>query len=269
MKNKIGLLVATLLIAAIAATGCGRKEPLFEMLGRCDDRIHVGGAHLFIRLKGAAVQGLQQLFIIDWYFVDRKLIEGNEYFPEPEKYDENLVQIVSSGPDSDWPAIMHGISSAIMSASKHIFIHSPYFMPTDEIASCIQMAALAGIDVRLMIPVKSDSRFSDASTASYLEKTLEAGVRVYRYKEGFLHSKAIVIDDFISIIGSSNMDERSFGQNFEANAFIYDKKTAINLKNLFLDDLKKCEELTLEAWTNRTRRQKLRESFARLFSPLL
>ena len=223
----------------------------------------------FIRLKGAAVQGLQQLFIIDWYFVDRKLIEGNEYFPEPEKYDENLVQIVSSGPDSDWPAIMHGISSAIMSASKHIFIHSPYFMPTDEIASCIQMAALAGIDVRLMIPVKSDSRFSDASTASYLEKTLEAGVRVYRYKEGFLHSKAIVIDDFISIIGSSNMDERSFGQNFEANAFIYDKKTAINLKNLFLDDIKKCEELTLEAWTNRTRRQKLRESFARLFSPLL
>ena len=181
----------------------------------------------FIRLKGAAVQGLQQLFIIDWYFVDRKLIEGNEYFPEPEKYDENLVQIVSSGPDSDWPAIMHGISSAIMSASKHIFIHSPYFMPTDEIASCIQMAALAGIDVRLMIPVKSDSRFSDASTASYLEKTLEAGVRVYRYKEGFLHSKAIVIDDFISIIGSSNMDERSFGQNFEANAFIYDKKTHI------------------------------------------
>ena len=223
----------------------------------------------FIRLKGAAVQGLQQLFIVDWYFVDRKLIEGNEYFPEPEKYDENLVQIVSSGPDSDWPAIMHGISSAIMSASKHIFIHSPYFMPTDEIASCIQMAALAGIDVRLMIPVKSDSRFSDASTASYLEKTLEAGVRVYRYKEGFLHSKAIVIDDFISIIGSSNMDERSFGQNFEANAFIYDKETAINLKNLFLDDIKKCEELTLEAWTNRTRRQKLRESFARLFSPLL
>ena len=223
----------------------------------------------FIKVRGSAVQGLQQLFINDWFFVDRKLIEGSEYFPIPEVFDKNLVQIVSSGPDSDWPAIMHGIASAIMSASKSIYIHSPYFMPTDEIASCIQMAALAGIDVRLMIPVKSDSHFSDASTASYLEKTLEAGVRVYRYSQGFLHSKAIVIDNFISIVGSSNMDERSFGQNFEANAFIYSADTAKELKDLFLNDIQKCEELTIEAWTKRTRRQKMKESFARLFSPLL
>ena len=223
----------------------------------------------FIKIEGTAVHGLQQLFIIDWYFVDRKLIEGSEYFPVPKAFGKNLIQIVSSGPDSDWPAIMHGISSAFMSASKYIYIHSPYFMPTDEIASCIQMAALAGIDVRLMIPVKSDSRFSDASTASYLEKTLEAGVRVYHYKNGFLHSKAIVIDDFISIVGSSNIDERSFGQNFEANAFIYDNETAVNLRDLFLNDINNCEELTLETWYNRNRRQKLKESFARLFSPLL
>ena len=223
----------------------------------------------FIKLEGAAVHGLQQLFIVDWYFVDRKLIEGSEYFPKPKSYGNNLIQIVSSGPDSDWPAIMHGIASAFMSASKYIYIQSPYFMPTDEIACCIQMAALAGIDVRLMIPVKSDSHFSDASTASYLEKTLEAGVRVYHYKDGFLHSKAIVIDDIISIVGSSNMDERSFSQNFEANAFIYDQKTAGSLRNLFIKDIENCEELTLEVWANRNREQKLKESFARLFSPLL
>lgn len=223
----------------------------------------------FIKLEGSAVHGLQLQFIIDWYFVDRKLIEGIEYFPVPKTFENNLVQIVSSGPDSDWPAILHGIASAIMSSSKYIYIHSPYFMPTDEIATCIQMAALAGIDVRLMIPSHSDSRFSDASTASYLEKTLEAGVRVFRYKNGFLHSKAIVIDDVISIVGSSNMDERSFGQNFEANAFIYDTKTSVKLHDLFINDIKNCDELTLKVWSKRSRKQKLKESFARLFSPLL
>ena len=223
----------------------------------------------FIKIEGAAVHGLQLLFIVDWYFVNRKLIEGKEYFPKPRKYDHNLVQIVSSGPDSDWPALMHGIVSAFTSATKYIYIHSPYFMPTDEIAAAIQMAALSGVDVRLIIPVKSDSKFSDASTASYLEKTLESGVKVYRYQNGFLHSKAMVIDDFISIVGSTNLDERSFVQNFEVNAFIYDLKTASKLKELFLKDLEYCEEITIESWTARSRRQKMKESIARLFSPLL
>jgi cardiolipin synthase len=142
-------------------------------------------------------------------------------------------------------------------------------MPTDIIATCIQMAALSGVDLRLMIPVRSDARLSDASTFSYLGQALEAGVRVFRYGNGFLHSKAIVIDDFISIVGSCNLDERSFGQNFEASAFIYDPETAQKLKELYLKDMDNCMELTLDAWTNRKRRQKLKESFARLFSPLM
>jgi cardiolipin synthase A/B len=223
----------------------------------------------FIQLEGSAVHGLQLLFMIDWYFVDQKLIEGQEYFPEPQKFEQNLIQIVNSGPDSDWSAILQGIVSAFSSATKYIYIHSPYFMPTDIIATSIQIAALSGVDVRLMIPVRSDSKFSDASSSSYLGQALEAGVRVFRYNNGFLHSKAMVIDDFISIVGSTNMDERSFAQNFEANAFIYDPKTAIKLKELFLEDMENCEELTLEAWTMRKRRQKLKESFARLFSPLM
>ena len=131
------------------------------------------------------------------------------------------------------------------------------------------MSAMSGVDVRLMVPSRSDSRLSDACTFSYLGRLLEAGVKVYRYKKGFLHSKAIVIDDFISIVGSANLDERSFNQNFEANAFIYDSKTSAELKRLFERDINNCEILTLDAWTNRKRRQKLKESFARLFSPLM
>jgi len=223
----------------------------------------------FVRMEGSVVHGLQLLFMVDWFFVDRKLIEGPEYFPEPKKYGQNMVQLVNSGPDSDWEAIMQGIASAISSATKYIYIHSPYFMPTEVISTCMQMAALSGVDVRLMIPVRSDSRLSDASTNSYLGQAMEAGVRVYRYTNGFLHSKAIVIDDFISIVGSCNLDERSFVQNFEANAFIYDTTTAMKLKELFLQDIENCEEVSLEAWSNRKRRQKLKESFARLFSPLM
>lgn len=223
----------------------------------------------FVRMEGSVVHGLQLLFMVDWFFVDRKLIDGPQYFPEPEKYQQNLVQLVNSGPDSDWEAIMQGIASAISSATRYVYIQSPYFMPTEVIATCMQMAALSGVDVRLMIPEKSDSRLSDASTCSYLSQVLEAGVRVYRYNNGFLHSKAIVIDDFISIVGSCNLDERSFVQNFEANAFIYDPTTAVSLRELYIKDILNCEELSLEAWTNRKRRQKLKESFARLFSPLM
>lgn len=223
----------------------------------------------FVRFEGSVVHGLQQLFLSDWFFVERKLITDAKYFPAPEKFEKNLVQIVSSGPDTEWEAIMQGISSAIMSATKYIYIHTPYFIPNDVLNNCIQMAAMSGIDIRLMVPTRSDSKLSDYCTSSYLGQILEAGVRVYHYKKGFLHSKAIVIDDFVSIVGSANLDERSFNQNFEANAFIYDVDTALQLKQLFIRDIKGCQEMTFDSWNNRKRSQKLKESFARLFSPLM
>jgi len=221
-----------------------------------------------VRIEGAAVHGLQVQFLLDWFFVDKKLITAEKYFPTPKKFNSNLIQIVSSGPDTDWEAIMQGIASAIMSATRYVYIHSPYFIPNELVLGCVQIAALSGVDVRVMIPSESDSAFTDASTASYVEQLLEADVKVLRYKKGFLHSKAIVIDDTISIIGSCNMDERSFTQNFEVNAFIYEPATAFKLRDLFIVDMEKCDILSLEEWTKRPKREKFKESFARLFSPL-
>ncbi len=223
----------------------------------------------FVKFEGAAVHGLQQVFLIDWYFVEQKLITDTKYFPVSEEFNENLIQIVSSGPDTDWESIMQGVCLAIMSARKYIYIHTPYFVPTESILNAIQISALSGVDIRLMIPEKSDSRLSDYCTSSYLKEILEAGVKIYRYNKGFLHSKAIVIDDFISIVGTANMDERSFTSNFEVNAFIYEKKTAIELKKLFFDDLDNCYEIISETWQNRPKQQKIKESVARLFSPLV
>jgi len=224
----------------------------------------------FVKIEGSAVHGLQKLFLVDWYFVERKMITNSKYYPKAESFEQsNLIQVVASGPDTDWEAIMQGITSAIMSATKYIYIHSPYFIPTDVVASAIQMSALSEIDVRIMIPEKSDSKLSDASMFSYLGQMLEAGVRVFIYKGGFLHSKAMVVDDFISLVGSCNMDERSFTQNFEANVFIYSKENAVKLKELFVNDISHCRELTYDEWNDRKRWQKLKESFARLFSPLM
>jgi cardiolipin synthase len=223
-----------------------------------------------VRLEGSVVHGLQMLFLADWYFVDSKFIDDTKYFPEPEIFaKKNLIQVVACGPDTDWQTISQAFSHAIMNAQKYIFIQTPYFVPPETINSCVQMAALSGVDVRLMIPQKSDTAFTHIGTYSFLGRLLEAGVRVFRYKDGFLHSKATVIDDNISIVGSANIDERSFTQNFEANVVIYETATAEYLKSLFIRDLKQCEELTLETWTARSNRQKLKEALVRLFSPLL
>ncbi|NLK47196.1 MAG: cardiolipin synthase [Bacteroidales bacterium] len=223
----------------------------------------------FVRIEGAAVHGLQSLFLSDWYFVERKLITDIKYYPKPTKFEDNLVQIVSSGPDTNWENIMQGIALAIMSAHRYVHIHTPYFAPNEIMLNAIIIASLSGIDIKLMVPTRSDSRLSDACSFSYFGEILEAGVQVFQYSAGFLHSKAIVIDDFISIVGSANLDERSFNQNFEANAFIYDTKTALELKQLFNADMENCKEITLSDWKNRKKSQMLKESFARLFSPII
>jgi cardiolipin synthase len=223
----------------------------------------------FLKIQGSAVHGLQHLFLSDWYFVEKKLITDKKYYPAPMQFDNNLIQIVSSGPDTEWEAIMQGVAKAIMSAKKYIYIQSPYYMPTELIEGCLQLAALSGVDVRIMIPTRSDSPIAIASTSSYLGKVLQAGVRVFYYQKGFLHAKTIVMDDFISIVGSCNIDYRSFYQNFEANAFVYEEKTALTLKELFLQDIQHCEEITLEQWNNRRKSKKLIDSFSRLFSPIL
>lgn len=222
-----------------------------------------------VRIEGSGVHGIQKLFLIDWYFVKKELINDERYFPEPLKFDENIVQTVASGPDTDWKGIMQGICSAIMAANHYVYIHTPYFMPNELVKGCIQMAALSGTEVWLMIPEKSDVRITDLSSSSFLGGVLEAGVRVFKYQGGMLHSKAIVIDDFLSIVGSANIDERSFDMHFEANAFIYEEKTALHLKQLFMDDMEYCKEITLEEWNNRPWGQKIKESIARLFSPLM
>lgn len=222
-----------------------------------------------VRMEGAAVHGLQNVFLADWHFVDKKLITEKKYYPTPTKYEKNYAQIVHSGPDTDWESILQGLLSFVGNAKKNIYIHTPYFLPPESLMLALQMAALSGVDVRVMLPLKSDTVIASAASSSYFLKIMEAGVRIYHYTDNFLHSKAITIDDEVGIVGTANIDIRSFEQNYEVNAFIYDKITAVNLRKAFENDLLSCKEIDMDTWSKRKLFTRVKESLARLLSPLL
>ncbi len=220
-------------------------------------------------LKGKAVYGLQTAFLLDWYFVDQSLLTSARYFPKTEIMGESIVQIVTSEPVSAWREIMQGLTLAINSAKQYFYIQTPYFLPTEPILSALQTASLAGVDVRLMIPGRPDVIITYLATCSYLKDVLKAGVKVYLYQKGFIHSKLMVSDDAFSTVGSTNMDFRSFEHNFEVNAFLYDAPTALEMRQIFLNDQKNCTQLYLKNWEKRPRWQRIKESVVRLLSPLL
>ena len=224
-----------------------------------------------VKITGAAVYGLQRAFLVDWFFVSRELITNHVYYPV-SKVTENdsLIQIVTSSPTSLWPEIEQGYVRVLTSAKQYVYMETPYFLPTDPILFAMRTAALSGVDVRLMIPYETDTKIVEWASRTYVLATVKAGVKVYLYKAGFNHSKLLVADDSIATIGSTNVDFRSFENDFEANAFFYDKKIALEVKDIFLKDQE--ESVALEDVRNLTHRsflQRLWESIIRLLSPLL
>ncbi|MCD8182894.1 MAG: cardiolipin synthase [Bacteroides sp.] len=220
-------------------------------------------------LEGKAVHGLQTAFLLDWYFVDRTLITSACYFPKLDNYGTSLAQIVTSEPVGPWKDIMQGLMLAITGAKKYFYIQTPYFLPTEAVAIAMQTAALSGVDVRLMLPLRADNRLTHLGSCSYLADVLHSGVKVYFYKKGFLHSKMMVSDDELSTVGSTNIDFRSFEHNFEVNAFMYDTETALQMREIFLQDQRECEPVFLKNWVKRAWYRKAAESVVRLLAPLL
>lgn len=227
-------------------------------------------------VRGGAVYGLQRAFLIDWYFVDRTLITNRDYYPplstfhSPPSTNNCLTQIVTSGPTNPYPEIMQGYVRMILAAHRYVYIETPYFLPNEPVLFAIKTAAKAGVDVRILCPLRSDARFVEWASRSYLREAYEAGVKVYLYQAGFLHSKVMVCDDSITTTGSTNVDFRSFENNFEANAFIYDEGMAIRMRNVFLRDQENAILLSdLPQRIHPSFKKRLWESLIRLMSPLL
>jgi len=222
-----------------------------------------------IMVKGGAVNLLQMVFSSDWYFIKNEILKGENYFPDHPKGEGKVVQVVASGPDSDWESISQAYFAAISTAQEYAFITTPYFIPNDEILAVMKTAAMSGVDVRLLIPRRSDTKMPKWSTFSYVKELLEAGVRVFLYSKGFVHSKTLVVDGVVSSIGTANFDFRSFEQNFEVNTMIYDEAFGNEMLHAFLEDLEDSIEVDLPMWEKRPHSMKIKESFSRLFSPLL
>ena len=222
-----------------------------------------------IRIEGKGVQGLQSIFLIDWYSVSKSLITARKYFPSLESYGDNLMQIVSSGPYSPAREIMQGFMQAIFGAQSYIYIQTPYFIPPESLSDALIAASVRGVDVRLMVPRRSDTLLVQLASRSYFKKLLRAGISIYFYEPGFLHSKLMVIDDSLTLMGSANFDIRSFEQNLEVMAFIYNEATAIRGKEIFVEDQNNSTAIVLREWIKRPVWMRFKESFIRLFTPLL
>ena len=198
-----------------------------------------------MRVEGPAVSEMQTCFIVDWQFSSRQVLDACRYYPVLSPKGPVTLQVATGGPMDEWRVIMQGIVQMIASSREYVYVQSPYLVPTEPVLLALRNAALSGVDVRVMIPYRGDKGIIvPLASRSYVDEVTAAGVKVYFYTGGYMHSKAIVCDDRVSTIGSTNMDVRSYEQDFEINAFIYDREVAVALRKAFLHD-------QLDSWSIR------------------
>lgn len=224
-----------------------------------------------IKIEGEGVNDLTDRFYLDFKFATG-IGNGRYQTYSKELSDEYKVamNVITSGPDHELEQIRDGFAKMIDMAENRIFIQTPYFIPDDGLLKSLRMAAYSGVDVKIMVPKKPDHPFVKSASRSYLGELLKFGAEVYYYEEhGFLHAKTMIVDNFVSTVGTANFDIRSFSLNFEVNAFMYDYGVNYDLSNQFIEDINSCEKYTYEKYSQRSIWEKAAESIARLLSPIL
>lgn len=224
-----------------------------------------------LRLTGEAVSVLQADFVIAWYNTTKEKLISDDYFAFDRYPNANLpLQLVGSGPDTEWKAIQQQYFFMIMAAEERVWIQSPFFIPDPSIAEALKAAALSGVDVKLMIaPRDTASPLANWAGNTYLLDMARGGVDVHLYQPGYLHAKTIAVDSSVCSIGSANMDIRSFQVNYEVNTIIYDQGVTAELEAAYVKDLEGCTQFTAEEYLSRPQWQRFRDSVTRLLSPLL
>ncbi len=223
-----------------------------------------------LRITGESVAALQYSFAIDWDFTTRNLLTSpTMHYTERPETPDYMVQMMSSGPTNRWNNISFVFFKAITLAKRCVYIQTPYFLPSDSLLKALQSVALAGVDVRLMIPRQSDSAMLRLATGSYIKECLLSGIKIYLYEPTIIHAKVLIVDDEFVTTGSTNFDFRSFEHNFEFNVLVYSKEFNSKMKATFEEDMNQCTRLTLSKWKQRPMLQKALESIVRLISPIL
>lgn len=223
-----------------------------------------------MRITGPAVSELQTSFLTDWKFTKGDEPDLDTMYPYNPPCGNTLMQIVTGGPMDKWNVMMQAYMTAIASARHHAYLQSPYFIPPEPIMKTLQNAALSGVDVRVMIPYRGDRGVLPPwASRSYIKDALNAGIKMYLYRKGYMHAKTLVIDNSLVTIGSTNLDFRGFEQDFEINAFMYDENLARQQHDLFIEDQKDAELIDPLEWDKRPLLDKAKESAARIFSQVL
>lgn len=223
-----------------------------------------------VRITGSTVRALQRVFVEDWaYAADKVLPFESPYFPQPSGEGGQVVQILASGPDLATFSVHKMYFAAINQATQRLWLTTPYFVPDDAVLSAIVSAAMRGVDVRLIVPAKGDSKLVDLAARSYFPEVIEAGVRLFEYMPRFVHAKTMVIDDDVAIVASANLDNRSFRLDFELAAVIYGHPLNKELAGAFERDLEVCREVRSDALGRQKFVPRLFQAGARLLSPLL
>ncbi|WP_257349497.1 cardiolipin synthase [Pseudalkalibacillus decolorationis] len=220
-------------------------------------------------VKGEALRDLHRIFLLDWNYVSEQSLFNERYLSVQPAEEDGGVQVVPSGPDTSQGVMSYLYYSMITTAKKSIWIVTPYFIPSKEIRTALLIAAVKGIDVRLIVPETNDGFLTQYATRSYFSELLRYGVKVYLYQKGFHHQKTIIIDGSFATLGTANVDLRSFHLNFEVNLFMFQTATIESLANHYLEDIEDSIEINKETHFKRNLLLRTKESFARLFSPVL
>ncbi len=223
-----------------------------------------------LRIEGPATVELQRVFFQDWAFATSEPIDPRDYFPQdPAPKGDAKIAIVTSGPDTRTEAIHRMFFGAIVGATREVVMTTPYFVPTESLTVAMELAAMRGVDLKLVLPAHSNHEVTFQAGRSFYSDLLRAGVDIREYQPGIVHAKTLVADSQVSLVGSANMDLRSFRLNFEVHALVHETATATRLREVFEDDLQNSRRVEYEAWEARRWTNRVKEGAARLVSPLL
>lgn len=225
----------------------------------------------FVRLTGVAVGQLQRLFAIDWHFCSSRLLDAAAYYPVASSVvDGPLMQVVANNPWGAHQAVKEGILQLVTDSRRYLYVQSPYLIPDASLLASLKMAALRGVEVRIMIPAQPDKGYIvHRASESYFAELMAAGVHIYQYHKGYMHAKTLVSDDRTATVGSTNIDIRSLELDFEVNCFVYDDAVAVRMRRIFEQDLDDCTRVDPAQWQQRSYSVRLKENLSRLLAPAL